>query len=959
MADFSLRYLIDVAADKAVSALRSLDREFQKLNRDANATTSAGSATTNISGMSSALSSLGSVAGPAAKAIGVAATAITAVTGAASLAATTILSFARDAAAFGSEISDIRDKTGLAAETLIAMRFAAEQSGTSLETVTKGVTKFAKLVGEAARGSKEAEALLRRFGITSAEAMNDLDGALDKVFKGLLNARSGVEQMALAQQLFGKSGADLLPFIKTFNGDLRGLTDEARKLGLTFDNETAAAADRLDDKLAVIKLQFEGLKTQIGLAFIPVLTDLATTFSDFLRANQADIKRWAEVAATFTTGVVETFSRLSRDVQAFINGPGGKLLGYLQDVYERFTAVGAVSKFIRELELGVLNKIFSMGESRQNASPLAAEAGGTIDLTGELTEIEKITQQKTRAIEQQIAQISDVVRAGKERIARLLAEGTIDRKTALTAELDLERNALATRERLLRQQLAIVLGNADEEAAITGRLQQLKLEQMAFEDSARRRLAESEKTLTAESVKRQSEAIEFAIRERQAMLDTAIARNRASLALGIMDEKSELEARLQLEEDFLIFKRDQLDKQLELVRGNAEEETRINRQIAIANLELERKQEENILRTNEFAREKTRAADEAALRVRMDSIRAGEREQIALINRRLELNKLLLAAGVIDARTEFELRQRLEARILEERRKSLEKQLEAVRGNADEERRIQSELAELKIEIDTAEIRRTREKIELNKQYEESLKRISKAAQRVMDFTGLRLFRSDAEIMAETMKNLADMSQQAFQSMIDGVGELIQAWVLYGDVGPDAVRKMLASVLAALAQEAAVKALFQLAEGFAALFLNPAEAAAHFKAAAIYGAVAATAAVAGRAIAGDAFKQGSATGAGGRGSGGGRSVAGTGTGATPTPIQRESQNAYVSGRDEQVMTLAKSIDRLAAKIDSQTPGNILVAGVRQRPGVVAETVEREVRSNSAFGTRLLRQAGAR
>lgn len=67
----------------------------------------------------------------------------------------------------------------------------------------------------------------------------------------------------------------------------------------------------------------------------------------------------------------------------------------------------------------------------------------------------------------------------------------------------------------------------------------------------------------------------------------------------------------------------------------------------------------------------------------------------------------------------------------------------------------------------------------------------------------------------------------------------------------------------------------------------------------------------------------------------------------------------MSGRDGQVAALARAVDKLAAKIDSQSPGNILVAGARQRPGVISETVEREVRSNSAFGTRLLRQAGAR
>lgn len=114
----------------------------------------------------------------------------------------------------------------------------------------------------------------------------------------------------------------------------------------------------------------------------------------------------------------------------------------------------------------------------------------------------------------------------------------------------------------------------------------------------------------------------------------------------------------------------------------------------------------------------------------------------------------------------------------------------------------------------------------------------------------------------------------AFSGLGQAIGTVVEAWVLYGEAGTS-IRKVTAQILAQVAAQAAVKAVFELAEGFAALALaffgvpnaGP-SASAHFTAAAIYGSIAAVAAISGRAIAGDAFKQTSGTSGGGSSRGG-------------------------------------------------------------------------------------------
>lgn len=129
--------------------------------------------------------------------------------------------------------------------------------------------------------------------------------------------------------------------------------------------------------------------------------------------------------------------------------------------------------------------------------------------------------------------------------------------------------------------------------------------------------------------------------------------------------------------------------------------------------------------------------------------------------------------------------------------------------------------------------------------------------------------------------DVKEMTVDSFKQMGQAMGSAIEAWVLYGSEGGQSIKKVMATILAALSAEAAVKAIFQLAEGFAKLAgWMPGPAALHFKAAALYGAVAVGAGVAGRALAGNSFSQGGAGAGGSSGSNGG----GNAQQAKPTPV---------------------------------------------------------------------------
>lgn len=133
----------------------------------------------------------------------------------------------------------------------------------------------------------------------------------------------------------------------------------------------------------------------------------------------------------------------------------------------------------------------------------------------------------------------------------------------------------------------------------------------------------------------------------------------------------------------------------------------------------------------------------------------------------------------------------------------------------------------------------------------------------------------DAPTLTSALGDIGAMFVRMFEQMAQAIGQVVHQWVLYGETGPAVMRKILASALATIAAESAVKAIESL--GWAFFFLATHQytsAAAAFQAAALFGSIAGATALAGRAIAGDAFKQTAAGGSASSASSGSRGFTG-------------------------------------------------------------------------------------
>lgn len=161
------------------------------------------------------------------------------------LGAIGLTSFVKSSVDAADALKDMSVRTGSSVEDLSAMRLIADQNGTSLEGVGKALNKLSKNQYEAANGSKKMAEMFDSFGISGDSALDALIAVADQI-KAI---PSDMERSAVAQTLFGKAGAEMLPILMQGSAALKDQIEWAKKHA-SITQEDADRADAFNDKLS-------------------------------------------------------------------------------------------------------------------------------------------------------------------------------------------------------------------------------------------------------------------------------------------------------------------------------------------------------------------------------------------------------------------------------------------------------------------------------------------------------------------------------------------------------------------------------------------------------------------------------------------------------------------------------------------------------------------------------------
>lgn len=220
----------------------------------------------------------------------------------------------------GGQLADMAAKTGLATSSLQKLEAAAKLGGNSLEQVTGAVTKMQKAI-------VEGDTVFKRLGLNIDELRKKKpEDQFAAIAAQIQKIPDPAQRSAAAMEVFGKSGAEILP---TLLSDLKGVGDEAERLGRVLSDDTVKAADQLGDEVDTLTDTWMGLVHQFGGAIaqsealhqaVRLLTEIVGSLSRAVIANKDTIIGWVSTGISFAlTGVAKLITGVAALKQAWTN----------------------------------------------------------------------------------------------------------------------------------------------------------------------------------------------------------------------------------------------------------------------------------------------------------------------------------------------------------------------------------------------------------------------------------------------------------------------------------------------------------------------------------------------------------------------------------------------------------------------------------------------------------------
>jgi hypothetical protein len=275
-----------------------------------------------------------------------------------------MFSLADAAGKVANDTADMAQTVGVSVEALEGLTYGAKMTTTSVEAMTNGLRLLSKNAMAAAQGGQAQAEAFSKVGVSLTGANGKLKTA-DELMMDVADKfeamPDGMQKTASAMALFGRSGAALIPMLNEGKKKLREYSEEG--VALSAVNESLIAKSEL---LAFAQTRFhaslENLKTTIGGAVMPAVTELLGKFNEWYMLNKDNITQQLGDALNALVPVLRvSASALLTMVEAgtfLVNmvGGGANAVKLLTGALVGLFAMGVVANFTKIVEAVVLLK---------------------------------------------------------------------------------------------------------------------------------------------------------------------------------------------------------------------------------------------------------------------------------------------------------------------------------------------------------------------------------------------------------------------------------------------------------------------------------------------------------------------------------------------------------------------------------------------------------------------------
>lgn len=227
----------------------------------------------------------------------------------ASVGGAALFGMAKKAADTGDRIDKLSQKIGLSRTGFQEWEYILSQNGASIEVLQGGMKKLNKTLDDAKSGSATAVEAFSRVGLSIDDIQNmNPEQAFEATVKALQAMPEGAEKAALANELLGRSGSELMPLLNGSAESVEELRKQAHDMGIVLSDDAVAASAKFTDTMDNVKRTLGAVTAKIGVSVMPVIQKALDWVMDYMPQIQAVMSTVFNAIKVSVETVVDVFS---------------------------------------------------------------------------------------------------------------------------------------------------------------------------------------------------------------------------------------------------------------------------------------------------------------------------------------------------------------------------------------------------------------------------------------------------------------------------------------------------------------------------------------------------------------------------------------------------------------------------------------------------------------------------
>ena len=184
-----------------------------------------------------------------------------------------------ETASYGDTVDKMSQKIGVSREAYQELDFITSQTGASVSNLKAGLKTLTAQMTKTSDEGIDNSSAFERLGIAVTDVNGEYRSQEDvmwDVFSALQKVENQTEKAALANQLLGKAGTELMPMLNGEAGSIEALKEKAHELGLVMSDEDIDASVNFTDTMDQLKRSLQSVGFSVGSELMPVFQSLAS-----------------------------------------------------------------------------------------------------------------------------------------------------------------------------------------------------------------------------------------------------------------------------------------------------------------------------------------------------------------------------------------------------------------------------------------------------------------------------------------------------------------------------------------------------------------------------------------------------------------------------------------------------------------------------------------------------------